>query len=100
MNNILRTLSLPEAAQFLGIHKETARNLAAGGDLPGAKVGKSWRFLEADLVAYLRSLYYGEASQGVNHRNKTIWHSTNVTAFGGLISSTKAEEYEKLLGLR
>lgn len=102
MGDFLRTLSLPEAAQFLGVHKETARNLAASHRLPGAKVGRSWRFLEDDLVTYLRSLYSGDASQGVvNHRsNKTTWHSTNVTVFGGLTSPTRDEEYEKVLGLR
>ena len=102
MQNIsLRTLSLIEAAQFLGIHKQTARTLAASHQLPGAKVGRSWRFLEDDLVTYLRSLYSGDASQGVvNHRSKTTWHSTNVTVFGGLTSPTRDAEYEKVLGMR
>ncbi|HLB57475.1 MAG TPA: helix-turn-helix domain-containing protein [Gammaproteobacteria bacterium] len=100
MNNP-RTLSLIETAKFLGIHKQTARNLAAAGHIPGAKVGRSWRFLQADLETYFRSLYSSNASQGVvNHRSKTTWHSTNVTVFGGLTSPTKAEEYEKVLGLR
>ena len=33
--------------------------------------------LPSDLVTYFRSLYSGNASQGVvNHRSKTTWHST------------------------
>lgn len=96
----IRTLSLLEAATFLGVHKETARQLAASHKLPGAKVGRSWRFLEVDLVAYLRSLYANNASQGVvNHRSKTIWHSTNVTKSIGLTSATKVREYNEALGL-
>lgn len=72
----MKTLNLIETAQFLGVHKDTARDLAACGELPGAKVGRAWRFLEADLVGYLRSLYSNDASQGVvNHRSKTTWHS-------------------------
>ena len=89
------------AANFLGIHKETARDLAARGELPGAKVGRAWRFLEEDLVTYLRSLYSNHASQGgIDHRSKKIWHSINVTGFGGLTSPTKAREYEKALKLQ
>lgn len=100
MTDFHRTLSLVEAAKFLGIHKDTARNLAASHRLPGAKVGKSWRFLEDDLVAHVRSLYSGNASQGVvNHRSKTIWHSTKETKSIGLISTTGDREYNEALGL-
>jgi len=93
------TLNLNEAANFLGIHKETLRQRATNGEIPGAKVGKCWRFLEIDLVTYLRSLYSDEASQGVNQRSRKIWHSTNEMGFGGSIYPTKEGEYEKALGL-
>ncbi|OGT41490.1 MAG: hypothetical protein A3F13_03530 [Gammaproteobacteria bacterium RIFCSPHIGHO2_12_FULL_40_19] len=94
-----KTFSLLEAAEFLGIHKETARNHAASSRLPGAKVGRSWRFLEEDLVTYLRSLYSEATSQGVvNRRSKTTWHS-NVTKSIGLTSTTTAREYNEALGL-
>lgn len=62
MHEVVRTLSLPEAAHFLGIHKETARRLAACHDMPAEKIGRSWRFLEQDLVIYLRSHYSSNAS--------------------------------------
>jgi len=94
-----KTLSLNEAADFLGIHKETARRRATTGELPGAKVGKSWRFLQEDLVTYLRSLYPDQASQGVRHRRKTIWHSTNDIKPTGLTSVTTEKDYKKALGL-
>ncbi|OGT33663.1 MAG: hypothetical protein A3C44_00670 [Gammaproteobacteria bacterium RIFCSPHIGHO2_02_FULL_39_13] len=95
-----KTLSLFEAANFLGIHKETARNLAAAGKLPGAKVGRSWRFLEQDLVTHLRSLYSNHASQGVvNHGSKTTWHSTKETKHIGLTSTKMVCEYNEALGL-
>ncbi|MCX7124155.1 MAG: helix-turn-helix domain-containing protein, partial [Gammaproteobacteria bacterium] len=86
MDNAIRTLSLPEAAKFLGIHKETARRLVACREVPAAKVGRSWRFLEEDLVTYLRSLYSNNASQSVvPNRSKTIWHSTKEKKSTGLI---------------
>lgn len=93
------TLDLREAAKFLGIHKETARYRAAIGELPGAKVGRSWRFLEDDLVTYLRSLYPNQASQGVHLRSKTLWHSTKEIKSIGLISPTIEREYNAALGL-
>jgi excisionase family DNA binding protein len=100
MTELFRTLSLPEAASFLGIHKETARRLAACHEIPGAKIGRSCRFLEQDFVIYLRSHYSSVASQGVDHRSKKIWHSINAKDFGGSTCPTKVKEYEKALGLQ
>lgn len=50
----MKTFDIHEAADFLKIDRKTAMDLAASGDLPGAKVGRAWVFLEADLVDYLR----------------------------------------------
>lgn len=95
----MRTFNLQQAADFLGINKETARRRAVAGQIPGAKVGRSWRFVEEDLVTYLRSLYSTQASQGVSHRSKTIWHSTKKTKSIGLTSTTVFKEYREALGL-
>lgn len=51
------TLTLPEAAKLLRVHKTTLRLRAAAGDVPGAKVGRAWTFIESDLLAHLRSQY-------------------------------------------
>jgi excisionase family DNA binding protein len=53
----VKTLDLEAAAEVLGIHPTTLRERAAAGDIPGAKIGKEWRFLETDLVEYFRSHY-------------------------------------------
>jgi excisionase family DNA binding protein len=50
----MRTLDLDECADFLGLHPTTAKKKAAAGELPGAKIGRSWVFLESDLVEYLQ----------------------------------------------
>jgi len=60
-----KTLSLIQAADFLGINKETLRRRAKHDEIPGAKVGKCWRFLEEDLVSYLRSLYPCPSLSGI-----------------------------------
>lgn len=51
-----RTFDINECAEFLKIERTHALKLAGEGKLPGAKVGKSWVFLEDDLIAYLSAL--------------------------------------------
>ena len=50
----MRTLDLEECAEFLKVNRATALELAGKGELPGAKIGRAWVFLEDDLVEYLR----------------------------------------------
>lgn len=47
-----RSLGLVEAAALLRVHKNTLAARARARIIPGAKIGKEWAFLEADLVAY------------------------------------------------
>ncbi len=42
----MKTFNIEEAAEFLGAHKETVRRLAVIGQIPGVKIGRSWRFIE------------------------------------------------------
>jgi excisionase family DNA binding protein len=48
--NPVRTLNILEASQLLGAHKETIRRMAASGVIPGVKIGRSWRFIEHEVV--------------------------------------------------
>ncbi len=52
----MKTYDINEAADFLKIDRSTALELAHIGTLPGAKVGRSWVFMEDELVAYLRDV--------------------------------------------
>ncbi len=49
-----RTLDLYETADFLKVSPATAQEMAATGELPGAKIGRAWVFLLDDLVDWLR----------------------------------------------
>lgn len=51
----MRTLNIDECAAFLNINVVTAYKMAKRGELPGAKIGRAWVFLEDDLVTYLRA---------------------------------------------
>ena len=97
----MKTLNIEQAADFLGAHKETIRRLAVIGTIPAAKIGRSWRFIEQDLVMYIRNKYSTcDASQGVHNRSKNIWHSKERTDFGGLTSLTVESVYAKALKLK
>lgn len=86
------SLDLCEAADFLGLHRDTLRERAAAGIIPGAKIGKTWRFLEADLVDYFRSHYRKGEEQGCPSSNAgTSGISTSAVA--------AAEEFDALLAL-
>jgi excisionase family DNA binding protein len=43
-------LTAREVATYLRLTVTTVCNLAASGELPGFKIGKSWRFAEGDVL--------------------------------------------------
>lgn len=53
----MKTLDIIEAADFLHCSDDTIRELVASGELPGAKVGRKWVFVDVDLVEWLRTQY-------------------------------------------
>ena len=53
----MQTLSLHEAARLVRLHPETLRAWAKSGRAPGAKLGKVWRFIEEDLIDWIRTNY-------------------------------------------
>lgn len=59
-----RFLTLRETAVFLNVHPNTVRSQVRRGELPGAKIGGGWRFLEADLLAWVRLRYPARAQAG------------------------------------
>jgi excisionase family DNA binding protein len=77
------TLTLEEAARLLQLHPTTLAAKARSGEIPGAKPGKRWVFVEVDLVEYVRSHYDAK---------------TRLT--GGSKSPTVDSAYSKALGLQ
>jgi excisionase family DNA binding protein len=51
---VAKTFDIDECADFLKVDRNTALKLAQQGDLPGARIGRAWVFLEDDIVEYLR----------------------------------------------
>jgi excisionase family DNA binding protein len=101
MVNEYKTLGLHEAALFLKIHPETLRRRALAGEIPSAKPGKSWVFLEADLAQWLRSQYGNrrQASQGEGG-NSCHLNDAGRKVFGGSgLPPPMENEYSKALRL-
>jgi hypothetical protein len=91
---------LPTPPGSLKLHPTTLAAKARVGEIPGAKLGKCWVFLEVDLVAHVRSHYPSRALQG-DSMEITACHFTNAKTHprGGSKSLTTEKAYRKALGL-
>ena len=86
----MQTLDLDGAAGWLKCDPETVRARAAAGELPAAKVGRAWVFVDVDLVEWLRKQY------GACHSTKTQKKARTGTP----ASASKAvPEFAEALGL-
>ena len=72
----MNTLTLQEAARLLKLHPVTLQQKAKAGEIPGAKIGKCWVFVEIDLIEYVRSQYRRRALQG-EYMEVSLCHSSN-----------------------
>ena len=50
----MKIYNLEGGAEYLMVSIDTMRDLAANGDVAGAKIGKAWVFTDEDLDEYLR----------------------------------------------
>jgi len=93
----MKTLDLEQAAEFLKIHPATLQSKAKSGEIPGAKTGKRWVFLEVDLQECIRSHYKRRTLQG--EQEKSLCHFLNARtrpSIGSRSPSTD-ELYKKAL---
>jgi len=54
MNAAPEVLTTAEAASLLRVSSKTVLALARSGALHGEKVGRAWRFVKEDVLAYVR----------------------------------------------
>lgn len=52
-----RWISIDEAAEYLGVNKDTLRNWIKNEEsqIPANKVGKQWKFKRSELDAWIKS---------------------------------------------
>jgi len=53
MNNQI-TYDIEGASKYLNVHSNTLQEMAAKGEIPAAKIGRGWVFLESELRKWLR----------------------------------------------
>ncbi|PPC88686.1 MAG: multidrug DMT transporter permease [Methylotenera sp.] len=96
----MNTLNLQQAAVFLKIHPVTLGDKARTGEIPGAKIGKCWVFVDIDLISYIRAQYKWRDLQGEKVEVLQC-HSSNGKdpLIGGSKSPTTVEQYRKALEL-
>ena len=46
-------MTIQEVAEYLKLNEKTAYRLASGGEIPGFKVGGSWRFKRQDIERWI-----------------------------------------------
>ncbi|MCH7510214.1 MAG: helix-turn-helix domain-containing protein [Proteobacteria bacterium] len=63
------TLGVGGAADFLKISKDAVKRKARNGEIPGAKIGKCWVFIEEDLIETIRRKY---PCQYINQKERVI----------------------------
>ena len=97
----MNTLDLQAAAAFLHIHPVTLQEKARAGEIPGAKIGKCWVFVDVDLIEHIRSQYPGRVLQS-ERKELEPCHSTNAAThrIGGSKSATAEQQYSAALGLK
>ncbi|MHA6801463.1 helix-turn-helix domain-containing protein [Salinifilum ghardaiensis] len=54
----VRFLTVAEVAKVMRVSKMTVYRLVHAGELPAARVGRSFRVAEQDVHAYLENAYY------------------------------------------
>lgn len=96
----MKTLNAHAAAELLRLHPVTLKEKARRGEIPGAKIGKNWVFVDVDLIEHIRSQYPLRVMQG-DRTEEMLCHSTNAKTrlSGGLKSATTDRLYKQALGL-
>jgi excisionase family DNA binding protein len=95
----MQTLTLDQAAKLLKLHPQTLLQRARNGDIPAAKLGKCWVFIEQDLIQWIR-LQYTRPQQDVGQGGTKCSLKEKTANTGGIDSRLPTEQqYANLLKL-
>jgi excisionase family DNA binding protein len=86
----MKTLDVEEAALMLHTCESTVYELVNNGELPAAKIGRKWVFVDIDLIEFIRSKY---SPKGKGAK----CHSTSEVKSGGYMSLSTDTELDNLL---
>lgn len=95
----MKTFDIHEVAEFLKVDRSTALDLAATGELPGAKVGRAWVFLETDLVAYLEDKVRYQTMERREEMSNKSQRAENLIEFGSPAKRRRTRTLPQLPGV-
>lgn len=96
----IETFDLESAAHFLKMHPDTLQRKAAAGEIPGAKVGKNWVFVNIHLADFIREQYCARQPEREGACGKEDeWHFKEQKVDGSMLTLQPRvdAEYESLL---
>ena len=67
-HKLVPTIGLEEAAQLLRVSESHLRRMARVGKVPGARIGRQWVFVQADLVELIREQARQRRGRPINIR--------------------------------
>ena len=92
------TLTLSEAADFLKMSTSALRYKAKSGEIPGAKIAKSWVFIQSDLAEHIRSRYADpRQALRVSTQENSLCYTNATRRTGSDFLPQTAQEYDALL---
>ena len=72
------TIGSEDCAKLLRCTPEQVEELARAGEIPGLKLGRSWLFVRADLLAYLAEKARAEAQERRAKRQPVMNHKPDI----------------------
>ena len=72
------TIGSEDCATLLHCTPEQVEELARAGEIPGLKLGRSWLFVRADLLAYLAEKARAEAQERRAKRQPATGHAPDI----------------------
>lgn len=63
-------LTLEQLAEYLHVHYQTARKLVKDGQIPAGRIGRDYKILKKDVLAYLERLKKLEAEKRKKEKKK------------------------------
>ena len=93
---MFNTLNLKQAAELVKLHPVTLQGKAKAGEIPAAKPGKCWVFIEADLIEWLRAQYTSNR-QDASREEKQWYSKEKVVPIGITNSPSREKRYSEAL---
>ena len=91
-------MTIEEVANYLRVSERTVYDWAQKGELPGGKIGTTWRFKSADIEKWVNDRLKGEKSAKGESDKKNGSHPLVVERILILEKGTKQEVFDLLIG--